>query len=51
MPSGALCRSGGRVQTPKGWSLVSFGLALISLAPSNTKPAFFAAAMTVEVAT
>ena len=29
-PSGALRRVGGRVQTPKGWSLVSLGLALIS---------------------
>ena len=35
----ALRRVGGNVQTPKGWSLVSFGLALISDFASRTNPA------------
>src|SRR3546814_21175995 len=30
---------GGRVHTPLGWSLVSFGLALTSLFASSVKPA------------
>src|SRR5579871_4075505 len=38
-PAGALRRVGGSVQTPNGWSLVSFGLALISEAFWKVKPA------------
>src|SRR5690606_6397122 len=37
---------GGRVHTPLGWSLVSFGLALISLFASSVKPAASAIAIT-----
>ena len=40
----ALRRVGGNVQTPKGWSLVSFGLALISDFASRTNPALRASA-------
>src|SRR4029077_9838936 len=45
-PAGALRRVGGNVQTPKGWSLVSFGLALISDFASRTNPALRASSMT-----
>src|SRR5690606_30179412 len=37
---------GGRVHTPLGWSLVSFGLALTSLLASRVKPAAWAIAIT-----
>src|SRR5690606_17111829 len=38
--------TGGRVHTPLGWSLVSAGLALISLLASRRKPAACAIAIT-----
>ena len=47
----ALRLLGGRVQTPKGWSLVSLGLTLTSERDSRVKPAFCAAAITVASAT
>src|SRR5271166_235110 len=45
-PAGALRRVGGNVQTPKGWSLVSFGFALISDFASRTNPTLRASSMT-----
>jgi hypothetical protein len=41
-PRGDDRRVGGKVQTPNGWSLVSLGLALISLEPAMMKPASLA---------
>src|SRR5690606_23140729 len=41
-------RLGGRVQTPWEWSLVSRGLALISLRSSSTNPASVARAITLS---
>ncbi len=43
-PSGTEVSVGGSVHTPNGWSLVSFGLALISDRPASLNPAFSAAA-------
>src|SRR5208282_5215719 len=45
-PAGALRRVGGNVQTPKGWSLVSLGFALISDFASRTNPTLRASSMT-----